>query len=164
MILLAALALAAQQPPANGLDGAYDPNNVFARILRHQLPASIVCDDQQVLVFVPKGWRTPGELLVMPKRGARNLLGLHPTELQRLMIVVQHAAIAQRRALHSTGFQLVQNNGATSFQTVFHTHFHVVPSFGREPLSGDYRADVSRSEQDAMAARLKAAWPTKGAC
>jgi histidine triad (HIT) family protein len=162
--VLAAFALAAQQPSPTGLDGPYDTDNVFARILRHQLPVSAVCEDRQVLVFTPRDWRTPGELLVIPKRPVRNLLGLTPQELQRLMTVVQHAAIAQRRALHSTGFQVVQNNGATSFQTVFHVHFHVVPSFGREPADSDARRNVVRADQDAMAAKLRAAWPTKGTC
>ncbi|HEX5257876.1 MAG TPA: HIT family protein [Sphingomicrobium sp.] len=132
--------------------------------MRGELPASKVCEDRQVLVFVPKDWNTPGELLVIPKRPVRNLLGLRPAELQRLMTAVQHAALAQQRALHSTGFQVIQNNGATSFQTVFHIHFHVTPSFGRQPSSSDFHADVSRGTQDAMAARLKAAWPTRNGC
>jgi histidine triad (HIT) family protein len=164
LIWLAALLLVAQPPPATALDGLYDPQNVFARILRGELPVSKVCEDRHLLVFIPTGWKTPGEILVIPKRHVRNLLGLSPTELWRLMVAVQHGAIAQVRALGSTGFQVVQNNGATSFQTVFHVHFHVVPSFGREPLASDYRRDVPRAEMDQMAARLKAAWPTRGHC
>lgn len=164
MIMLAALALAAPQPPATGLDGPYDRNNVFARIMRGELPVGRVCEDRQVLVFVPKDWTTPGELLVIPKQPVRNLLGLQPPELQRLMIVVQHAAMAQRQALHATGFQVVENNGATSYQTVFHVHFHVIPSFDRLPDKAEFRPDVPRAEQDAMAARLKASWPTRNGC
>jgi histidine triad (HIT) family protein len=164
VILLAALALAASRPPATGLDGPYDRNNVFARIMRGEIPVGKVCEDPQVLVFVPKDWTSPGELLVIPKRGVRNLLGLRPAELARLMVVVQHSAEAQRRALGATGFQVVENNGATSYQTVFHVHFHVVPSFGRLPDKAAFRPDVPRAEQDSMAARLKAAWPTSGAC
>jgi histidine triad (HIT) family protein len=164
VIPLAAIVLAAQQPPAPGLDGRYDRNNPFARIMRGELPVAKICEDRQILVFVPKDWRTPGEILVMPKRAVRNLLGLTPIELERSMVVVQHAAAAQRRALHSTGFQLVGNNGATSYQTVFHVHFHVVPSFGRLPQDSDFRADVPIAESKAMAARLRATWPTRGEC
>jgi histidine triad (HIT) family protein len=163
-MLLAAIALAAQQPTATGLDGPYDPNNPFARILGGELPAAKVCEDRQALVFVPRDWVSPGELLVIPKRPVRNLLGLRPPELQRLMTVVQHAAMAQRRALYSTGFQVVENNGGTSYQTVFHVHVHVIPSFGRLPDKTDFRADVGRAEQDVMAAKLKAAWPTRNLC
>jgi histidine triad (HIT) family protein len=162
--LAAALALAVQQPPATGLDGPYDSNGVFARILRGTIPVAKVCEDQRTLVFIPKDWRSPGEILVIPKRHVRNLLGLQPRELERLMVAVQHAAVAQRRALHSTGFQVVQNNGATSEQTVFHVHFHVVPSFGRVPTSADFRPDVPMAEMQAMGARLKRAWPTRGRC
>ena len=164
MIWLLALALAAQQPPATGLDGPYDPQNVFARILRGELPVSKVCEDRHLLVFIPTGWQSPGEILVIPKRHVRNLLGLSPSELRRLMVAVQHGAIAQRQALSSTGFQVVQNNGSSSFQTVFHVHFHVVPSFGSPPQQSAYRKDVPRAEMDSMAERLKAAWPTRGRC
>lgn len=168
MIRLAALALVAAQPqpapPSTGLYGTYDPNSVFARILRGQIPVAKVCEDQRTLVFIPKDWRTPGEILVIPKRRVRNLLGLKPWELERLMVAVQHAALAQRRALNSTGFQVVQNNGATSEQTVLHVHFHVVPSFGRVPTAADFRPDVSMAEMKEMAARLKPAWPTRGRC
>ena len=164
ILLAAAVALAVQQPPSTGLDGPYDPNNVFARILRGKIPVAKVCEDQRTLVFIPKDWRTPGEILVIPKRHVRNLLGLKPRELERLMVAVQHAALAQRRALHSTGFQVDQNNGETSQQTVFHVHFHVVPSFDRVPTSADFRPDVSMAEMKAMAARLKPAWPTRGRC
>jgi histidine triad (HIT) family protein len=163
-MLLAAIALGAQQPPAIGLLGAYDWNNPFARIIRGELPVAKVCEDRVVLVFVPRDWVSPGELLVIPKRAVRNLLGLRAAELQRLMLVVQHAAEAQRRELRATGFQLVENNGATSSQTVFHVHFHVVPSFGRLPGTTDFRPNVPRPEQDGMAARLKSAWPTRHAC
>lgn len=164
MIWLLALALAAEQPAATGLDGPYDPQNVFARILRGDLPVSKVCEDRHLLVFIPTGWQSPGEILVIPKRAVRNLLGLSPSELRRLMVAVQHGAVAQRRALQSTGFQVVQNNGATSYQTVFHVHFHVVPSFGRPPDATAFRKDVPRAEMNSMAERLKAAWPTRGSC
>jgi len=168
MLLAAALALAAQQPaaagPATGLDGPYDRNNVFARVLRGQVKVAKVCEDQRTLVFVPKDWRTSGEVLVIPKRAVRTLLGLRPDELQRLMVAVQHAAVAQRRALHSSGFQVVQNNGATSYQSVFHVHFHVVPSFGRLPQDSDFKPDVPWSQLASMAAKLKRTWPTRGRC
>ena len=164
MIWLLALVLAAEQPTATGLDGAYDPQNVFARMLRGELPVSRVCEDSGVLVFIPRDWKSPGEVLVIPKRPVRNLLGLTPGELERLMVVVQHSAEAQRRALNSTGFQVVQNNGATSHQTVFHVHFHVVPSFGHPPGPSAARRRVPQAEKDAMAARLKAGWPTRAAC
>lgn len=163
-MVLAALALATPQPAATGLEGRYDSSNPFARIMRGELPVSKVCEDKQVLVFVPKDWSSPGELLVIPKRAVRNLLGLRPPELERLLTVVQDAAVAQQRALHATGFQVVQNNGATSYQTVFHVHFHVIPSFGRPPAKAEFRADVPRPQQDAMAARLKASWPTRNGC
>lgn len=163
MIVLAALALAAQAP-ATGLDGPYDRSNPFAKIMRGELPVARVCEDREVLVFVPKDWVSPGELLVIPKRPVRTLLGLRPGELERLMVVVQHAATAQRNALGSTGFQLVQNNGATSHQTVFHVHFHVIPSFGRAPAASDFRADVSSADQMIMAEKLSARWPSRPGC
>ena len=143
-----------------GLDGDYDPHNPFAQIIRGELPASKVYDDADVLVITPLTMLTPGHVLVIPKRlGVRNLLGLTADEMRACLVAVQKAALAQRRALGSTGFRLHQTNGATSDQDVFHPHFHVIPSFGPSPAYRDTVDRNRREELDAMAAKLKAAWP-----
>ena len=171
-LLLALLAVAAApQPnvytgeidPATGLQGPYDPRNPFARIIRGEMAGSdavTVYRDRHVLVIMPLTMMTPGHVLVIPRRlGVRNLLDLRPDELRACMVAAQKAARAQVKALGATGFKINQNNGITSDQHVYHPHFHVVPSFGPKQV---YRRDAdrnTRAELEAMASRLKAAWP-----
>ncbi len=160
-LLLMALTLPATAlEPARGLTGAYDAKNPFARILRGEAPASKVYEDKHVLVLMPLTMAKPGHVLVIPKRlGARTLLDLTPAELTACMVAAQKAGRAQMAALGATGFQIRQNNGADAGQEVFHPHFHVVPYVGPDKALRPDKDRNTRDELDAMAARLRAAWP-----
>ncbi len=164
--------LAAQQIPADelpppgtdtGLEGKYDPQNGIANLVRGDNDGEAkIFEDEHVLVFMPKGEETaPGHVMVVPKRlGARNLLDLKPDEMRDLLVAVQKAGIAQKNGLGATGFRVQQNNGLSSSQTVYHAHFHVVPSFGgKAPESAPSKREIPEAEYDAIAAKLRAAWP-----
>src|SRR3954468_15081083 len=148
LLFLEAAPLTAQIPPSEmpapgtdtGLDGKYDPENGIAQLIRDKSPesaASKIFEDEHVLVFMPlpeEEVAAPGHVLVVPKRlGARNVLDLKPDELRDLMVAVQKAGMAQRKGLGATGFRVSQNNGLSASQTVYHSHFHVVPYFGDGP-------------------------------
>lgn len=160
-LLLAMLVTpAGAQETARGLTGAYDPQNPFARILRGERPASKVHEDATVLVLMPLTMAKPGHVLVIPKRlGVRNLLDLTPAELAACMVAAQKAGRAQIAALGATGFQIRQNNGGDAGQEVFHPHFHVIPFVGPDKALRPDADRNTREELDAMAARLRAAWP-----
>ena len=115
------------------------------------------------MVFMPRRMRVvaPGHVLVVPKRlGARNLLDLKPDEMCDLLVAVQKAAIAQKNGLGATVFRVQQNNGLSSSQTVYHAHFHVIPSFGgKAPGTPAPRRKLPEAEYNEIAAKLKAAWP-----
>lgn len=144
---------------ANGLDGPYDPNNAFARILRGELPASKVYEDHDVLVFIPLAELSAGHALVIPKKPVRNLLELKHYEFRNLMLAVQKTAQAQRTAFGATGFKVIINNGETAGQTVMHLHVHVVPTYNMGTLDlGNWR-QLNRDEMDRNAAQLANAWP-----
>ena len=141
--------LCAQQIPASelpppgtdtGLDGKYDPQNGIARLIRAEdKDVARIFENEHVLVFMPADEVVaPGHVLVVPKRlGARNLLDLKPDEMRDVLVAVQKAAIAQKNGLGATGFRVQQNNGLSSSQTVYHAHFHVIPSFGgKAPARG----------------------------
>ena len=162
---LAAQIPANELPPPGtdtGLDGKYDPENGIAQVLRWEGGVAKIFEDEHVLVFMPQDEvLAPGHVLVVPKRlGARNLLDLKPDELRDLLVAVQKVAIAQRKGLGATGFKVIQNNGLSSNQTVYHSHFHVVPSFGGQaPGTPAPRKKLPEAEYDAIAAKLRAAWP-----
>lgn len=160
-LLLAGLftiALTGAAPAGTGFDGAYDPANPFARILRGELPASKVYEDRHVLAFMPLRQVSHGHVLVISKRPARNILDIDPNDLSRLMRVAQRVARAQAAAFHPDGIMIRQNNGAEAGQMVFHLHVHVVPRYKGVPLApGEEGPADARAELDAVAATLRAA-------
>src|SRR3954467_7623715 len=177
LLFLQAAPLTAQIPPNelppprtdSGLDGKYDAENGIAQLIRDksaEAAKSKIFEDDHVLVFMPLPEEevvAPGHVLVVPKRlGARNLLDLKPDEMRDLLVAVQKAAIAQRNGLGATGFRVQQNNGLSSSQTVYHSHFHVIPSFGgKAPGTPAPRRKLPEAEYKETAAKLKAAWPKK---
>ena len=176
LLFVQAAALPAQQIPASelppsgtdtGLEGKYDPQNGIAQLIKDksaESAASKIFEDDRVLVFMPlpeEEVATPGHVLVVPKRmGARNLLDLKPDEMCHLLAIVQKAAIAQKNGLGATGFRIQSNNGLSSSQTVYHPHFHVIPSFGgKAPGTPAPRRKLSPEEYKSIADKLRAAWP-----
>ena len=176
LLLLQSSPLGGQQIPADelppsgtdtGLEGKYDPQNGIAQLIHDKNPESArskIFEDDRVLVFMPLPEEevvTPGHMLVVPKRmGARNLLDLKPEEMCYLLATVQKAAIAQKNGLGASGFRVQQNNGLSSSQTVYHAHFHVIPSFGgKAPGTPAPRRKLPEPEYNEIAAKLRAAWP-----
>ncbi len=117
------------------LDGAYDDDNIFAKIIRGDIPAAKVFEDAHVLAFMDVFPQSRGHVLVISKTAkARNLLDVTPESLSRLMADVQKVAKAMRAALKPDGIVLTQFNGAAAGQTVFHLHFHLIPRYASAPL------------------------------
>ena len=106
---------------------SYDPNNIFAKILRGELPCHKVYEDDKALAFLDIMPRAPGHTLVLPKAPARNLLDIAPADLAHVMQVAQKIAQAQMRAFNADGITLQQFNESAGGQVVFHLHVHVIP-------------------------------------
>ena len=113
---------------------AYDPENVFAKILRGELPAHKVYEDEHTLAFMDIMPRTDGHTLVIPKNPSRNVLDIDPEDLCHVMRTVQKIARAVRKAFDAEGVLIQQFNEPAAGQEVFHTHFHVLPRRAGEPL------------------------------
>jgi histidine triad (HIT) family protein len=105
----------------------YDPNNIFARILRGELPCHKVYEDERAFAFLDIMPRAPGHTLVIPKAPARTLLDVAQPDLAHVMSVVQKVARAAMRVFDADGITLQQFNEAAGGQVVFHLHFHVIP-------------------------------------
>jgi histidine triad (HIT) family protein len=116
------------------MTSTYEPNNIFARILRGEIPSTRVYEDDGVVAFMDVMPQANGHTLVVPKAASRNLLDADPATLGPLMAVVQKIARAVRQAFNADGVTVVQFNEPAAGQTVFHLHFHVIPRFDGVPL------------------------------
>jgi histidine triad (HIT) family protein len=116
------------------LDGTYDAANIFAKILRGEMPAARVFEDEHVYAFMDVFPQSRGHTLVIPKHStARNLLDEEPERLSYVILGVQRVARAVRAALDPDGLMIFQTNGAPAGQTVYHLHFHILPRWEGEP-------------------------------
>ncbi len=113
---------------------AYDNSNVFAKIIRGELPAAKVFEDENVLVIMDVMPQGPGHTLVIPKAQSRNMLDIDAGDLKQAILAVQRVARAVKTAFDAPGVFVMQFNEPAAGQTVFHTHFHVIPRFDGVPL------------------------------
>ncbi len=123
---------------------SYDKENLFAKILRGEIPCHKVFEDDEVLAFMDIFPQSNGHTLVIPKTDAANLFEIEPEWLARLAVKTQKVAKAVQAALEPDGVRIMQFNGAAAGQTVFHIHFHIIPKWQGEALGkhgGDGRAD-----------------------
>ncbi|BAT60800.1 HIT-like protein [Variibacter gotjawalensis] len=105
----------------------YDPNNIFAKILRGELPAQKVYEDAHTLAFMDISPRAPGHTLIIPKNPARNLLDVEPDDLAHVAVTSQKIAQAVMKAFGADGVTVQQFNESAGGQVVFHLHVHVIP-------------------------------------
>lgn len=113
---------------------AYDTDNVFAKILRGELPSERVYEDEHTLAIMDIMPRADGHVLVIPKAPSRNLLDIEAEDLAHLIQTVQRVARAAMRAFDADGVTIQQFNEPAGGQVVFHTHFHVIPRHDGDPL------------------------------
>ena len=113
---------------------SYDPNNIFATILRGELPCHKVYEDDKALAFLDIMPRAPGHTLVLPKSPARNLLDVDPADLAHVMQVAQKVARAGMQVFNADGVTIQQFNETAGGQVVFHLHVHVIPRRNGEPM------------------------------
>ena len=140
------------------LIGAYDPDNIFAKILCGEIPAVKVFEDDDVLAFMDLFPQAKGHTLVISKTSqARNFLDVAPADLERLILGVQRVAKAVEAALKPDGLVITQFNGASAGQTVFHLHFHIIPRYVGAEITGHGQAGMAEAEAlKALAAQIAA--------
>lgn len=109
---------------------AYDPNNIFAKILRGEIPSVKVFEDTHTLAFMDIMPQADGHTLVIPKEPAENIFDLSPEGAAALVKTTQRVAKAVKKAMGAPGVMLAQLNGSAAGQTVFHIHFHIIPRSG----------------------------------
>jgi len=128
---------------------AYDRNNIFAKVLRGELPSHKIYEDEDTLAFLDIMPRSDGHALVITKEAAINLFDVSPEALAKLMAVVRKLAPQIKEAVGADGVLIAQYNGAAAGQTVFHLHVHIIPrkaGLELKPHSGEM------ADQTALAA------------
>jgi histidine triad (HIT) family protein len=135
----------------------YDPNNIFAKILRGELPCHKVYEDERALAFLDIMPRAPGHTLVLPKTSARNLLDVEAADLAHVMQVAQKIARASLKAFGADGITIQQFNESAGGQVVFHLHVHVIPRKAGEPMKPPASVKEEASVLSDQALKLAAA-------
>lgn len=138
----------------------YDPDNIFAKILRGELPCHKVYEDERAFVFLDIMPRAPGHALVIPKAPARNLLDIAPDDLAHVMALAQKVARAAMTAFAADGITVQQFNESAGGQVVFHLHVHVIPRKEgvamKPPASEKEKPEVLAEQAKRLAAALAA--------
>ena len=138
---------------------AYDPGNVFAKMVRGEIPSVKVYEDETVLVIMDIFPQSRGHTLVIPKSASRNLLDADPGDIALLAGYLPKLARAVQKATGADGLRLAQFNEAPAGQTVFHLHFHLIPIYdgaepGRHASGGKADEAELRELAQAIAAQL----------
>ena len=138
---------------------AYDANNLFAKILRGELPCYKVYEDDKTLAFLDIMPRAPGHVLVLPKAPARNILDISPDDLAHVIKIAQKIAKVSVEALGADGITIQQFNESAGGQVVFHLHVHVIPRKTgvamKPPASEKAAPEVLADQAKQLAAALR---------
>jgi histidine triad (HIT) family protein len=135
---------------------AYDPNNLFAKIVRGEIPCIRVAEDAHTLAFMDIMPQADGHTLIVPKVAGENLLDTPVESLAAAIGMTQRVARAVRQAFAAPGVAIMQFNGSAAGQTVFHLHFHVIPRHAAE-LRLHARQKAAPALLEEHAARIRAA-------
>ncbi|MDB5569402.1 MAG: family hydrolase [Hyphomicrobiales bacterium] len=136
----------------------YQPDNIFARILRDELPAHKVFEDEVALAFLDVMPQADGHTLVIPKLAVRGVLDMPPNAWGPYMARVQKVSAAVKKGMEAEGLSLRQFEGAAGGQTVFHLHFHILPRWAGVALRRHGDAMEKDETLKANAAKIRAAF------
>ncbi|MBN9553793.1 MAG: HIT family protein [Alphaproteobacteria bacterium] len=136
---------------------AYDSSNVFAKILRGEIPCVKVFEDDKTLAFMDVMPQAEGHVLVIPKEAAESVLELSPAGAAAMMATTQKIARAVKKSLDAPGIMLAMLNGAPAGQSVFHVHFHIIPRSAGVDMGLHARGMVDPRSLEPVAAKIRAA-------
>lgn len=135
----------------------YDRTNIFAKILRGEIPCVKICEDAKTLAFMDVMPQAEGHVLVVPKEDAENIFELSADSAAAMIQTAQKVAKAVKTATGAPGVMLVQLNGRAAGQSVFHIHMHVIPRQHGIDLTFHARNMVGADVLEPIAAKIRAA-------
>ncbi|HEX4028239.1 MAG TPA: HIT family protein [Rhizomicrobium sp.] len=133
----------------------YDSNNIFAKILRGEIPCVKIYEDGKTLAFMDVMPESDGHVLVVPKEPAQDILDLSADGLMAMMATTQKVAKAVDIALFPDGILLKQYNRAPAGQSIFHVHFHIVPRWEAQGLAPHGKVMVDAAKLEPIAAKIR---------
>jgi histidine triad (HIT) family protein len=133
----------------------YDPGNIFAKILRGEIPCVKVYEDEKTLAFMDVMPEAEGHVLVVPREPAENILDLSAEGMAAMMATTQKVTKAVDRALSPDGILLKQYNRAAAGQSIFHVHFHIVPRWEGVGLAPHGKIMVDAARLEPVAAKIR---------
>jgi histidine triad (HIT) family protein len=136
---------------------AYDNNNIFAKILRGEIPCVKVYEDDHTLAFMDVMPEAEGHVLVIPREPAQDVLDLSADGMTAMMATVQKVTKAVDAALTPDGILLKQYNRETAGQSVFHVHFHILPRWEGIALAPHGKVMVDAAKLEPIAAKIRSA-------
>ena len=133
-------------------------STLFTRIIRREVPASIVYEDEHTIAFLDIKPHNKGHTLVIPKQEVIDVLALDDATARALMHTIVKVAQAVKKATNADGVNIISNNGAAAGQVIFHTHFHIIPRYTGDGIfgGGAHTNYVSNTEQEKYAEDIKA--------
>ncbi|MBZ0217813.1 MAG: HIT family protein [Fimbriimonadaceae bacterium] len=138
---------------------AYDPENIFAKIIKGEIPSQKVYEDENTYAFLDIMPRADGHTLIIPKNGARNILDIQPNDLAAVIETVRKISLGAMTALGADGITVQQFNEAAGGQIVYHLHFHVIPRWEgvkmRPPASEMAENEVLAANAEKLRAALQ---------
>jgi histidine triad (HIT) family protein len=135
----------------------YDDSNIFAKIIRGEIPAFKVFEDEHALAFMDAMPMSEGHTLVVPKAPARNFFDIEPAVLAELIKATQHVARGVQKAFNPGGMRIIQFNETVAGQTVFHIHFHIIPCYEGVKLKSHNRDWADKAVLGEHAERVRQA-------
>ncbi|MCZ4272902.1 HIT family protein [Maritalea porphyrae] len=139
------------------MPSSYDPNNIFTKIIAGDIPSHKIFEDDVCVSIMDIMPESRGHVLVVPKKGARNLIDVDPDDLAELMKRVQKIAVAVKKSMRADGILLRQSSEEVAGQTVYHLHFHIIPCYAGQRRNRHGEVEVSNDDLAEIAEHIRAA-------
>lgn len=139
------------------MPSSYEPNNIFTKIIAGDIPSHKVFEDEVCISIMDIMPESRGHVLVIPKKGARNLIDVDPENLAELMKRVQKIAVAVKNSMRADGILLRQSSEEVAGQTVYHLHFHIIPCYAGKRRNRHGEVEVSNEDLAEIAGHISAA-------
>ena len=135
---------------------SFDASCIFCKIVKKQAPASIIYEDETVIVFLDIRPLNEGHTLVIPKKHYVDIFDIPENQLSQVHKVAKQVSVAVKKATNADGISIIQQNGKAAGQDIFHLHVHVVPRFEGQklPRFSDLK-EVERAKLEEMAKKIK---------